>query len=72
MAHGIGLHGIMGILVPEVGEPINEVLGIPRDYEIIYFGLMGYPEEEVVQKFPGLSKVCYIEKWGTPPDLNSS
>jgi len=70
LAHGIGLHGIMGIFVPEVVEPINEVLGIPRDYEIVYFGLMGYPDEEVAQKFPSLSEVCYAEKWGTPADSN--
>jgi hypothetical protein len=68
LAHGIGLHGIMGILVPEVGEPINEVLGIPLDYEIVYFGLMGYPDEEVAQKFPSLNEVCYAEKWGIPAD----
>ena len=70
LAYGIGLHGIMGILVPEVVEPINEVLGIPRDHEIVFFGLMGYPDETVVQKFPGLSEVCYAEKWGTPAGLN--
>lgn len=70
LAYGIGLHGIMGILVPEVVAPINEVLGIPKDYEIVYFGLLGYPEEEVVQKFPSLSQVGYAEKWGIPVDLN--
>jgi len=70
LAHGIGLHGIMGILVPEVAEPINEVLGIPRDHEIVYFGLMGYPDEEVAQKFPTINEVCHAEKWGTPADLN--
>jgi hypothetical protein len=64
LAYGIGLHGIMGILVPEVVEPINEALQIPRDYEIVYFGLMGYPDEEVAQKFPSLDEVCYVEKWG--------
>jgi len=70
LAHGIGLHGIMGILVPDIAEPINEVLGIPRDHEIVYFGLMGYPDEAVVQKFPSLSEVCYAEKWGTPAYWN--
>jgi hypothetical protein len=70
LAHGIGLHGIMGILVPEVVEPINQVLGIPSDYEIVYFGLMGYPDEEVAQKFPTLDEVCYSEKWGTSANLN--
>ena len=61
LAHGIGLHGIMGILVPEVVELISEVLGIPRNDEIVYFGLMGYPDEEVAQKFPRLNEVCYAE-----------
>jgi nitroreductase len=68
LAHGIGLHGIMGILVPDVVEPISEVLGIPLDHEIVYFGVMGYPDEEVAQKFPSLNDVCFAEKWGTPPE----
>jgi len=46
------------------------VLGIPRDHEIIYFGLMGYPDEEVAQKFPSLNEVSYAEKWGAPADSN--
>ncbi len=72
LAHGIGLHGIMGILVPEVVEPINEALGIPPDHEIVYFGIMGYPDEQVAQKFPSLDEVCYAEKWGTRVDSNLS
>jgi len=70
LTHGIGLHGIMGILVAEVAEPISEVLGLPTDHEIVYFGLMGYPDEEVAQKFPSLDEVCYPEKWGTRADSN--
>jgi len=65
LTQGVGLHGIMGVLVPEVGQPIKDTLGIPEDYEIVYLGVMGYPGEEVGQKFPSLSEVCYAEKWGT-------
>ncbi len=64
LTYGIGLHGIMGILVPEVGEPIKDVLKIPADYEIVYFGIMGYPGEEVAQKFPDLKEMCYSDTWG--------
>jgi len=64
LTHGIGLHGIMGVLVPEVGQPIKDTLGIQEDYEIIYLGVMGYPGEVVDQKFRSLSDVCYAEKWG--------
>jgi Nitroreductase family len=70
LTHGIGLHGIMGILVPEVAEPISEAVGIPPDHEIVYLGLMGYPDEEVAQKFPSLDQVCYAEKWGTRANSN--
>ncbi len=64
LTHGLGLHGIMGILVPTIGEPIKEVLKIPADYEIVYFGIMGYPDEEVAQKFPDLKEICYTDTWG--------
>lgn len=64
LSHGIGLHGIMGMLVPAISNPTKGVLGIPEDYEIVYFGIMGYPGEEVVVKFPSLSEVCYADTWG--------
>ena len=65
LTHGVGLHGIMGVLVPEVGQPIKDTLGIPEDYEIVYLGVMGYPGEVVAQRFPSLNEVCYAEKWET-------
>ncbi len=65
LSHGIGLHGIMGILVPTVGEPIKSVLGIPKDYQIVYFGVMGYPDEEAGVKFPDIAELCYAETWAT-------
>lgn len=64
LGYGIGLHGIMGILVPTIGEPIKAVLGIPKDYQIVYFGVMGYPDEEVGVKFPNLAELCFAETWG--------
>ncbi len=64
LTYGIGLHGIMGILVPEIGDPIKQALQIPSDYEIIYFGIMGYPNEEVEQNFPKLEALTYSERWG--------
>ena len=64
LTHGLGLHGIMGMLVPAIGGPVREVLKIPADYEIVYFGIMGYPDEEVAQKFPDLKEFCYADTWG--------
>ena len=64
LIHGLGLHGIMGVLVPAIGEPIKQVLRVPTDYEIVYFGIMGYPDEEVAQKFPDLKEICYSDTWG--------
>jgi len=64
LTHGIGLHGIMGVLVPQIGEPIKEVLKIPPEYEIVYFGIMGYPGEEVSQQFPDLKENSYSNAWG--------
>ena len=63
LTHGVGLHGIMGVLVPSVGGPIQEVLRVPQDYEIVYLGIMGYPDEQVVAKFPSLSEVCFSDSW---------
>lgn len=63
LTHGIGLHGIMGILA--ISQPIKEALKIPEDHDIVYFGILGYPEEEVIVKFPKVRDVCYVETWGT-------
>ncbi len=71
LIYGIGLHGIMGVLVPAIGEPIKEILKIPGDFEIVYFGVMGYPGEEIAQKFPKLGDFCYLEKWGDAIDSNT-
>ncbi len=65
-SYGIGLHGIMGVLVPDIGEPIKHILRIPEDQEIIYFGVMGQPDEVVSVKYRSPSEICYKETWGNP------
>ena len=65
LEYGIGLHGpIMGMLMPEVNRGIKAVLGIPENYELVHFGIMGYPKEEVEVKFPKLSDVSFANEWG--------
>jgi nitroreductase len=65
LEYGIGLHGpIMGLLMPDVNRGVRAALGIPKDYELVHFGIMGYPDEEVVQKFPDLKEMCYSDSWG--------
>ncbi len=65
LEYGIGLHGpIMGLLMPEVNRGVRAALGIPEDYELVHFGIMGYPGEQVVQKFPDLKEMCYSDTWG--------
>ena len=67
LEHGVGLHGpIMGLLVPEVSGGVRRVLGIPEEFELVHFGIMGYPKEEVDVTFPKLSEVAYTERWGNP------
>jgi hypothetical protein len=63
LEHNIGLHGIMGLLMPEVGDGVKSGLGIPADQELVFFGIMGYPNETVKQEFPRLEDVCYFEAW---------
>lgn len=66
LEHGIGLHGpIMGLLMPEVNKGVKSVLGIPDDWEIVHFGIMGYPKEKVEVEFPKLSDLAFAENWGS-------
>ncbi len=60
---GIFLHGIMGLLIPQVSEGVKAVLGIAESQELIFFGILGYPDEMAEGKFPKLEDVCYSEKW---------
>src|SRR6266849_4817464 len=65
LEYGIGLHGpIMGLLMPEVNRGVRTALGIHEDYELVHFGIMGYPGEEVAQKFPDLKEMSYSDIWG--------
>ena len=67
LEYGIGLHGpIMGLLMPEVNRGVRAALGIPENYELVHFGIMGYPKEEVEVTFPKLSDVSFADKWGHP------
>lgn len=63
LEHGIGLHGIMGLLIPEIGYGVKVEIGIPEDEELVFFGIMGYPNEKAEQSFPKLEEVCYFETW---------
>lgn len=65
LEHGIGLHGIMGLLLPEIGSGVKSTFGIPPDQELIFFGIMGYPNEKAEQTFPKLGDLCYFEQWKT-------
>ena len=70
LEYGIGLHGpIMGLLMPEVNRAVKAALGIPEDYELVHFGIMGYPSEEVEVQFPRLSDVSFANRWGIPWQL---
>ena len=65
LEYGIGLHGpIKGLLMPEVNRGVKAALEIPGDYELVHFGIMGYPDEQVVQKFPDLKEMSYSDTWG--------
>lgn len=63
LEHGIGLHGIMGLLMPEIGDGVKIELGIPPSQELVFFGIMGYPNVKVEQAFPKLNDLCYFEQW---------
>ena len=65
LENGIGLHGIMGLLLPEVGGGVMSEFGIPPDQELVFFGIMGYPNEKVEQTFPKLDDLCHFEQWKT-------
>jgi len=63
-AEGVEAHWIAGALL--VNGEIEHVLGIPEGYDVVFFGVAGYPREEVVQEFPSLHEVCHAEVWGKP------
>jgi len=56
----------MGLLMTEVNRGMRAALGIPEDYELVHFGIMGYPKEEVEVTFPKLADVSFANTWGNP------
>ncbi len=52
----------MGLLMPAVNRGVRVALGIPEDYELVHFGIMGYPKEEVEVTFPELSDVSFANR----------
>lgn len=63
-AYGVETHWIAGALV--VSQEIKEALKIPEEYDLAFFAVLGYPSEEIVQKFPQLHDVCYAETLNRP------
>jgi len=59
--YGVETHWIAGALLVE--DDISTVLGIPDEYRVAFFGVAGYPSEEVSQPFPPLEELCYREHW---------
>ncbi|MFQ6113484.1 MAG: nitroreductase family protein [bacterium] len=63
-AYGVETHWIAGALL--VNREIKEALDVSEEYDVVFFGVAGYPSEEIIQKFPALREVCYAEGWGKP------
>lgn len=63
-AYGVETHWIAGALL--VNREIKEALKIPKGYDVAFFGVAGYPSEEIIQKFPPLHEICYSEAWDIP------
>lgn len=61
-AHGIETHWIASALL--IQDAVKRELGIPDNYRIVFFGIAGYPSEEVNQDFARLQDVCFAESWG--------
>ncbi len=38
----------------------------PSQCELVHFGILGYPKEEVEVTFPQLSDVSFADRWGNP------
>jgi nitroreductase len=59
--YGVETHWIAGALLVE--DDITTALGIPDEYRVAFFGVAGYPSEQVDQPFPPLEEICYHERW---------
>jgi nitroreductase len=62
-AHGVETHWIASAVLTQ--DAIREQLDVPDDYTIVFFGIAGYPSEEIDQPFAQLSEVCFGESWGS-------
>ena len=51
-------------IMQEVNKGMRAALGIPEDYDLAHFGIMGYPKEEVEVTFPKLADVSFANRWG--------
>lgn len=63
-AHGIETHWIASALL--VQDVIKRRLNVPDGYTVVFFGVAGYPEEEIDQQFVDLGEVCFAESWEVP------
>ncbi len=58
---GVETHWIAGALL--INKEIKEVLKIPEEYDVGFFGIAGFPSEEIMQEFPQLQEIFYAESW---------
>lgn len=61
-AHEVETHWIASALLIE--DTIRNLLEIPDGYDIVFFGVAGYPSEEIAQDYPEIEDVCFAETWG--------
>jgi nitroreductase len=61
-AYGVETHWIAGALL--VGDAFRDALQIPATHDIAFFGVIGYPSEEIDQPIPDLGAVCDFGSWG--------
>ena len=62
--YGIETHWIASALI--IDDILKENLLIPEEYDIVFFGVAGYPSQEVDLDFRQLNEVCSKETWGNP------
>lgn len=55
-AHGIETHWIASALLIE--DTVEAEIGVPDGYRLVFFGIAGYPNEEIEQPFTRLDEIC--------------
>jgi nitroreductase len=60
--YGLETHWIAGANL--IADAIERELGIPEDYGLAFFGMVGFPAEEIPEEYPSLESVAYGEGWG--------